>query len=219
MLLAPSFSPKVQTVLDCLFNTVGALAGKTCPSTSRSFSYSVVLAMPEEAWEATLASQAAGAPQDTLPAQSRGTAHSMLLGLSPRLRWTWADMRACRRSLSSVPAASCCVLGSCGMQCLTIAGMAGNGAGARAAPHCAGAQTPTALHWPLSHCELTTTDTSGNHMGQVVAEPFWSRTSFYTFNLAALAVNKHRSQSAGYITELKTYKNCGLDHLNRLWFL
>lgn len=107
MLLAPSFSPKVRTVLDCLFNAVRALAGRTFSSfssTSRSFSYSVVLAMPVEAWEAPMVSQAAGA------AQKRGTAHSMPLALSPRLCWTWTGMRTCRRSLSfSIPAPSCCM--------------------------------------------------------------------------------------------------------------
>lgn len=93
MLLAPSFSPKVQTVLDCLFNAVRALAGRTCPSTSGSFSHSVVLAMPEEACEAPLASQAAGAPQGT-HCQPRGgysTLHACGSFLGPWLAWAPAE--------------------------------------------------------------------------------------------------------------------------------
>lgn len=159
-MLAPSFSPKVRSVLDCLFIALRALVGRTFSSFTsicRSFSYSVVLALPEEAWEATLASQAAGAAQGTHCQPRRGVQQR---GLSPGLFWT------CRKSLSfSVPAPSC------PMQCPAWAavpdhrGQERQRCGAQAAPLRAGAQTPTALLWPLSHRELAATDMSGNHMG------------------------------------------------------
>lgn len=212
MLLAPSFSPKVQTVLDCLFNAVRALAGRTCPSTSGSFSYSVVLAMPEEACEAPLASQAAGAPQGTHTPAQRRVQHTPCLWVFP---WTLAGMSTCRRSLSSVPAPSCCPVGCC-----ALLWWAWQGAGQGQPRSVRGAQTLAALRWPLSCSQLTTTDTSGNHMAQAVAEPFWSRTCFLYFQSCCFTCERAPSSKCvpPYRAE-NLYRNCVLDHLNRLWFL
>lgn len=205
MLLAPSFSPKVQTVLDCLFNAVRALASRTVSS----FSYSVVPAMPEEAREAALASRAAGAAQGTQRQPRRAAQHTPCPGSFPKLCWTWAGMRTCRRSLSfSAPALPCCV------HCPAVAAVPdhpGHGRAqegqrcrpGRAARLCAGAQTPSALPWPLSHRGLTATDTSGNPTGQAVAELSAQGHVFSIFNTAPSAVNKHCPQSACHLTELK----------------
>lgn len=219
MLLAPSFSPKVQRVLDCLFNTVRALAGRTCPSTSRSFASSVVLAMPGKARVAALAPKLLVHPRaHTLPAQKRGTAHSMPMDLSPGLCWTWAGMRTCRSpcpSLFQLPlAAFWAAVGCCARPSWAWWGAGG-----------AALLGPGSVlehrHWQLcagpSHSELTTTDTSGKHMGQAVAELFGQGHVFSIFSIAPSAVNKHHPQSIYHLTELKTYTK--IDHLNRLWFL
>lgn len=197
MLLAPSFSPKVQTVLDCLFNAVGALSGRSCPSTSRSFSYSVVLAMPEEAWEATLV---------YLRALTASTGEGCS---TPRLHWTWAGMRTCRRSLSFfVPAPSCCVLGSFGLLCLTILGRAGNRRGSTAGR--GSTNTDSSALTPL-----TQWINNHRHGREPHGTAFWSRTCFLYFQ----HFNKHSSQNVCHLMELKTYTKTVLDHLNGQWFL
>lgn len=209
MLLAPSFSPKVQTVLDCLFNAVGALAGRTCPSTSRSFASSVVLAMPGKARVATLAPKLLVHPRaQTLPAQKRGTAHSTPMDLSPRLCWTWAGMRTCRSpcpSLFQLPlAAFWAAVGCCARPSWAWWGAGG---AALLGPGSVGAQTLTALHWPLSqwinhHRHIRETHGTGGSWA------FWSRTCFLYFQYCSFSCEQ--TPSSKYIPPYRAenlYKN------------
>lgn len=148
-------------------------------------------------------------PRAHTASPEEGTAHSMPVGLSLDLGW--------HEHLQKVPVLprSSSLLLPCGLLCLTMMGMAGSRAGA--APLCAWCTNTGSPARPLSCSQLTTTDTSGNHMAQAVAEPFWSRTCFLYFQSCCFSCERTPSSKCmpPYRGE-NLYRNCVLDQLNRL---
>lgn len=223
MLLAPSFSPKAQTVLDCLFNAVRALSGRSCPSTSRSVSWSVVLAMPEEAWEAwppkllvhpRALTDSPGEGYSTLHA--RGSFPKALLDLG------WCEDL---QKVPLLPRSSSLLLCS-GLLWAAVPGHHGQGRGQEGS---------TAVPGSPALCCSTNTDSSAlasltqwinNH--RHLREPhgigsdwaFWSRTCFLYFQHCSFSCEQTPSSKCvpPYGAE-NLYKNCVLDLLNRWWFL